>query len=626
MKYLSNNGESMSEQPSQPVLEKLNLNLDVILSCALILLGTVLFGIGLAPDRFQMEQAGLILVLAPAVYLLYRKRLNSVSAAIETAVFPLDAGLVKRLHILVFALFTVSICIINRHVYVRPLSFLVVTAAISGIIAAIVCGSVKEVTDYLTLAEIFGLGLLLRASLFYQFPTLYASDPVLHAGWIENLAVLGHVAAFMQGYQSFPLMHIFSVMVMDLTSLLVKDTLFITGVGDIISLFFIFLIIRQFFNDKVGMLALLLLMVSTWHIAYDFLDIPQTSTIALLNILIYLLFCKKEAGFKKDFFCRAMAIAILIAIVLTHTIGSFAALIILVSIWLAVQVLNYIRNPKQNDSQVPYIPFSLIIFMLIFQMSYWMYSAGFFMFVTDSVKWAFKVTELSPPVTTLAESFQAIGLRWLPSYLSIFVALIGSFYLLRNRRNSIYFTMYGWGVIMFVFLSTFFNWYSFLPGRWFAFIEAVLVVPLVIALNCIAAICRNRALAMSLIVFVFSFMMTTNYNANITNLIPLTPQPTQSLKASEVVAAGTLKAELPDKAILYSDNVFGELAGTTDGSQILLGKSQLDSILVLRQAIEGNACYVTGGSDHYDTVIMNYKPDPDDRQVYDCGTLEAIER
>jgi hypothetical protein len=597
------------------------------LSWILALLGVAMLGVGLAQARFQLEQVAMILLFASVIYLLCRKRMMRASKTIEAAVCALDAKTVRCLHILVFALFTVGIYIINQHVYVRPLGFLIATAAIAGIIAVIICSSDNDRTDYLALAEIFGLGLLLRESAFYQFPSLFAGDPNLHAAWIEQLASLGHVSDFMAGYQSFPLMHIFSVMVMDITGLVIKDTLFIIGICDVVSLIFIFLIIRHYFNAHIGMLALLLLMVSTWHITYDIFNIPQTFGMALLNILIYLLFCNKGKGVKEDIFYRALAIMILIASVLTHTIDSFAVLIILISIWATVQVLNYIGDPEETDSPVPYVPFSLIVFLFIFEMCYWMYSAGFFMFLGDSLRWAFRVAELSPPVTTLAENFKTIGLRWLPPYLNIFLALIGSLYLLKKRRNTVYFTAYGWGVVVFVCLSTFLNWYAFLPGRWFGYIEVVLIVPLVIAFTSVSAIFRNRTLAMPILVFIFSIIMVTNYNANVTNLIPLTPYPTQSLKASELDAAGTLQSLTPDQrpyADAYYYIAFSK--GALDGSQILLGNSQLDGILVLRQEVEDNVFFVSGEGDHYDTVKLSYVPDPGDRKIYDCGTVQALER
>lgn len=592
------------------------------------MLGAVMVGIGLTQARFQLEQVALILLLASVIYLLCRKRLMRASETIETAAFTLKDRLVMCLHVLVFVLFTVSIFIVNQQVYVRPLGFLIVTAVIAGISAVIICSSDRDRIDYLALAEIFGLGLLLRASAFYQFPSLFAGDPNLHAYWIEQLAALGHVSDFMAGYQSFPLMHIFGAMIMDITGMVVKDTLFIIGIADVISLIFIFLIIRHYFNAHIGMLAVLLLMVSTWHITYDISNIPQTFGMALLNILIYLLFCKKGESIKKDILYRALAIMILIAIVLTHTIDSFATLVILISIWLTVQLLNYIRDPGDTDSPLPDIPFSLILFLFIFEMCYWMYSAGFFMFLGDSIRWAFRVAELSPPITTLAEGFQTTGLRWLPTYLNIFLALFGSLFLLKNRRNTVYFTMYGWGVILFVFLSTFLNWYTFLPGRWFDYIEVVLVVPLVIAFACLSALFRNRALAMSMIVFIFSILMVTNYNANVTNLIPLTPYPTQSLKTSELDAAGTLQSVMPDRVRLYTDVYYGVAfpKGTLDIYQITMGNIKLDGILVLRKEIEENVSFVGGESDHYDTVKMNYVPDLEDSKIYDCGTVQAIER
>jgi hypothetical protein len=608
-------------------LEKLSPKLDLILSWTSALLGAAMLGIGLVQNTFQLEQVALVMLLASCAYLLCRQRLIGASSTIEAATFALNDRLVKCLNCLVFILFTAGVLIVNHQVYVRPLGFLIVTAAIAAIIAVIICSSEGDRIDYLALAEIFGLGLLLRASAFYQFPSLFAGDPNLHAAWIAQLAALGHLSDFMAGYQSFPLMHIASVIVMDISGLVVKDTLFVIGICDVISLFFIFLIVRHYFNAHIGMLALLLLMVSTWHITYDLLNIPQTFGMAFLNILIYLLFCKKGESIRRDIFYRGLAIMVLIAIVLTHTIDAFAALVILISIWGMVQLLRYIRDPEATDSPAPDIPFSLIIFLLIFEMAYWMYSAGFFMFFTDSIKWAFKVAELSPPVTTLTESFQTGALRWLPTYLNIFLALIGSFYLLKNRRGTIYFTMYGWGVLAFVFLSTFLNWYAFLPGRWFDYIEVVMIVPLAISFVCLTAVFRNRAIVLSLLIFIFAMLMVTNYNANVTNLIPLTPYPTISFKTSELDAARTLQAVAPDRR-LYAD-IYYSVAfpkPALDGSQILQGKSPLRGILVLRREVEENVCFVAGESDHYDTVKLNYAPGPGDSEIYDSGTVQAIAR
>jgi hypothetical protein len=184
--------------------------------------------------------------------------------------------------------------------------------------------------------------------------------------------------------------------------------------------------------------------------------------------------------------------------------------------------------------------------------------------------------------------------------------------------------VYGWGVVVFVCLSTFLNWYTFLPGRWFDYVEVVLIVPLVIALSCLSALFRNRALAMPMIVFIFSILMVTNYNANVTNLIPLTPYPTQSLKASENDAARTLRSVMPDRARSYTDTYYSGFLGAGDGSLILLGMRQLNGILVLRKEVEENAFYVVGGSDHFDTVEVKYVPNPGDSKIYDCGTVQAI--
>jgi hypothetical protein len=186
--------------------------------------------------------------------------------------------------------------------------------------------------------------------------------------------------------------------------------------------------------------------------------------------------------------------------------------------------------------------------------------------------------------------------------------------------------MYGWGVVIFVFLSTFLNWYAFLPGRWFDYIEVVLIVPLVISFICLSTVFQNKALAMSIIVFIFSIIMVTNYNANVTNLIPLTPYPTQSLKASELDAVGTLRSVMPDRVRWYADIYYSSLSGAQDGSLILLGKSQLDGILALRKEVDENVIFAAGESDHYDTVKVDYVPDPDDSKIYDCGTVQAIER
>jgi hypothetical protein len=131
---------------------------------------------------------------------------------------------------------------------------------------------------------------------------------------------------------------------------------------------------------------------------------------------------------------------------------------------------------------------------------------------------------------------------------------------------------------------------------------------------------------MSIIVFIFSIIMVTNYNANVTNLIPLTPYPTQSLKTSELDAAGTLRSVIPDSASWYSDIYYAGLAGARDGSLILLGTRQLNGILVLRKEVQENAFFSAGGSDHFDTVRVNYVPDPGDSKLYDCGTVQAIER
>lgn len=610
--------------------EKIWNNLDILLGILGVLGGLITLIIGLKSSNAMLQQVSLTLLLPILVYLFCRRTLqeneeNSIIISNPRQKF-LYSTLVFQI------LFIFALVLYRTGDYTRPLSFLIIISIMAGCLAVSIYAATTNLQYLFTLIEILALGILLRATVYFQFPTMIGNDPWAHAAWIQSVSVIGNIAEAMAAYQFFPLMHIFVASLHDITGLAIKESMAFVGLCEVFSLVFLFLIGRKFFDEKIGLLATLLLALSASNILYGYLIIPQTFGIAFIPMLFFLLFLQNIAPNNKRY--NILTVIVLVALLFTHTITSFAALVFLFSV-LTVLVITNLLSPKQVkwSNMLLFIIIPLLFSILI--IGYWIYASDFSGFIINSIRWGFSSADLAPAASTISamsNDFVYSLMRQSPIYITIFFAIIGSLYILKWKKSLIY-MLSGWGIVVFVYISVFLGLHSFLPGRWLVFISLALFIPLTIPFVILTNTVSRKSVFLFVIVAFFALVMVTNYEANVTNVNPLTPYPTQALRSSEVVSAKTLVNVVPPTVDLYGD-IYTRRFGNAerqiiDGSAVYANNQDFSGVLLLRRELMNNVFFAPSSGESSHLSIARFDPSAAQSiqkgwKIYDCGTVTAI--
>jgi len=550
-------------------------------------------------------QIGLLLGLGSLFYLFIRAKLLK-------SQYEVKPELINRRLSIFFVSFNfwliiaLAICYYTMHL---SLSLSIFISAIVGIMAAeiLLIGP-----SLLLLLQIILIALLHRAIIFFEYPSPVGNDPWTHTIWIFKLISTGYVYNSLGGYSSTPIFHIFASIISQITSLNIKDTLFIVGSTTLFSVIFLYIIISYYFDKRIALLSCLLICFSSYHIATGTKVIAQTLCVAILPILLYLVFYYNN---KFKIYLKSMIILYLIFIVLTHTLSSFVFLVIVTSIWLAGLFESLpIYSPSKNYA---FLSIGLVIFFLVLLIGYWMYCSGFIGFVTSSIKWGFSQAYLAPSPTTIRESSLDTFIKNLPVYILILSAMIGSYYSIA-KRFPISVTSYGWGIVSLVAFSIIFQAGDILPGRWFDFLQIAIALPMSIGIMQVIKLSNRKCLIIFFIIFSITFVSITNYNANIRNVNPLTPYPTHGLKESDLAASIRMMKNSPLDYPVFCDNFGTRYYGLyqvmrndktkrmKDGTKILSGLESIIGTILVRKEVENNVFLSpSGGKGHLSVVRLS---------------------
>lgn len=605
-------------------------NADIIVGILLLVSGILAFLLGFKLGVDRLEQVSLVLISATVMFFILRRKFpKSVESLFSKGEISKATFLLTS--IIFFFLFIFGVLIINQELYGRPLSFLAVISIITGLIAVQIVSTTNKRHYYWVLFEIILLGILVRASVFYQFDGLIGGDPWVHLKSINSIIDMGYITDQIKGYYNFPLMHIFIASVHYLTGLDIKNSMFIAGLCEFLSFIFIFLIVKEFFDYKMGLLSFLILAVATYPVVFGFLIIPQGFSIIYLSALIYLIFKQKELkSIYKLTIYIIFTLIFLTANIFTHTINSFAILVFLLAIFTVdtfkIKLAEIFGIKSKN---ITYISVTLLLFFGLFLIYYWMQASGFMGVVGESLKWGLSSKDQAPSVSTIAESFITTVMKMLPLYLFSFFALIGTLFTLKIK-NFKTISLYGWLVILFIFTSVFLSLNSLLPARWFIYIQISLIVPVAIAVLAISRISPKKVLALFLIVTLLSFVGLTSYEANAQNVNPFTPYPTSGAKYSEMNIG--IFSEISSNTTVFIDlghriSNFNGISG--DASRILSGNLTFEGIIFVRKDLEYNPFFTSAlGGGHYSVSGLDRsfldKIEKENR-IYDSGTVTAFE-
>lgn len=550
------------------------VDLDKRLAVALLGLGLLILILAAVTNRLLIAQASAIVVLASGIHLILRKwrgaRPADEDAGGTAGASSSYSRVIKLLDIAFWALFIVSLVLISQQVYVRPLSFVIIVSIMAAILAFQIIAGKK--TGY-CLIKILVTGILLRASVWYQFPGPVGRDPIIELDYIRRLVGAGHIGDFMGGYTYYPVAHVLVAATHFITGMPLKDSFFILGIIEVISLVFLFLFARELFNEKTGLIAALVMAVCNWHILWGYWMKGMTLAVAWLPFLLFLLLTRRRGN--RLFIFSALSIIVVFLAVITHTVSSVAIVAIVGLFWFAYLITKVLPG-RENIEQ----PITLVISLLalIIMIGYWLYVPKQISFVGSLFVSSFGVaqtTELAAVPYIEYRSPLVLTLQKLPVLIFVFWAVLGSLNILNIRKfdrkalPQIWIMLVSAGMIILTFLFYFIpQLASFFPTRWFVYMSLMISVPAAVGLLGVLGRGKWLNLAISFAsLFLLAGIMTTSYEANITQVVPWVQHSRDTFLKSEMTAVekvSTMASLAPGQTPrgendIYTDYLYGIL-------------------------------------------------------------------
>jgi hypothetical protein len=402
--------------------------------------------------------------------------------------------------------------------YTVSISFYIIISILYAIIVAEIFFINKESKlKYIPLLQILIVSLLFRSVIYYQFPSILGVDPWENYSMFNDIIGKGYLSSKYM-YSSFPMFPISNVASLLTTGLDYKLCLFLTtGIIELSSIVFVFLLGKSICNFKTGILASLFLSFYSSHIVFGTHSIIAMSMgITFFSIIGYLIIKNhKEESLKVNI----LVIFFLVISILTHTIATIICLLLLLSFLIGKYLYKFLENKNINKITVT---FTLTCLFGILMIAYWMWLSGYFGYVIESIKYAFQVVqgEYGPSTIQVERINFYESLFGNIEYLIIMLLLFLGGLVWLNKKNRTLERYYLFSFVSIVYLILFIvgktGYDAILPDRWMPFLYIFLSIFI-----CFAFIELSTKLKISgkivtiSIIFILSFIMIISNIANV---------------------------------------------------------------------------------------------------------------
>lgn len=445
------------------------------------------------------------------------------------------------LNILFFLLLSYSIISIYLRVdpYVRPLGYFISIALMAAIVAdEILFLSPQKSHIYFALCKIIIIGLSLQYSQILIFPDVVGVDPWWHKWFTLKILDNGHIPEGL-AYSKLPMMHLMIGMTSLVTDLGYKMAamLSISSLQVISDALFVFLLGKFLISTKVGLMAALLLEVSTYHILYGYLAIPNTAAATLILPIIFILLNVRR---DKPFIGTLFVMFLMGVLILTHTITAMFLAILLLVFWLSFEAYTKLFHQEIDGS----VTWTICMLFSTGMLAYWSYISGHIINLANLIKMGFH-----NPLFEMGYLFLSDIPLWEQIFnnlsFSLFFTLsfIGGFYMISKhfRNSNRFITTIGGAVILFLTFFSTITGTTIVSGRWYYFSHILLAIPLSLSLFLLNRIFKNKlrkGLLMSISIFTLSFLFIMSAHGNTDNHL-LSPNMGEraALTESELIGA-----------------------------------------------------------------------------------------
>lgn len=435
----------------------------------------------------------------------------------------------------------------------------------------------------LLLAQVFALAGVMRFGVVLTTPHYVGVDILTHLDAFATMISQQDTLNAIRGdkYWAAPLYHLYVVATSGMTGLEFGAVvyffleLFMLAAG-----LFIYSTTREFVAPRWATFATAAFVLSDewmqWSIHLIPTSIAAAFYLAAFFLLIRVLLVKTERN-------TLLLTFFLVAVGLTHQVGAFIMLMLLGSAFL-VQLVLWLGVPY-DDVKATNL-FSLLLFYGGFLTFLWSVTPlngetfvtrmllnvqqtvrstlGFGNIQDNSVSEVGR--EFLPPEVVQVTPFEKFVeyIDYLGFLLLLAVAIIGFLYILRRSNAShALLTLFVASVLMSVFTLglPLFGVSSFLPGRWYVFMYAPLVVAGAIGFAYVRQYLPGRGTAVVFVLFILIFpnAMFLSHDATFDRPAFPSEQPRYSYTENELATAETLSQLVGDETPIWADNPYTEL-------------------------------------------------------------------
>ncbi|OBZ34303.1 glycosyltransferase family 39 protein [Methanohalophilus sp. DAL1] len=455
----------------KPKFEK---SIDFILATAGLILGVfIIFLYSLSPT-IHLIGIGLALSLGCALYIIIKKSIDD-----DIPGYKANINEKRILDIAYLFLFSLSLLIWNTSID-RPFSYFLIFSLCAGVLALSIYMSDNKLDYYIQYGKIIFLSFNIKYSIYMFAGYIPGVDPYGHAKMNDLLAKSGNIEVLMGKEMYFPIMHVQTAVTEVISAVPIKDASnFAIIIPFVIASSFVYMVGRDLFGEKIGLLAMLLVNVSDFHISWG--SAPQTTSygIILYYLLMYVLFqVFKDKSNPKWI---SMSIFLIIVLIITHAVSSFIFVITIFALVFGSMIYSHRYG---NNRKGLYGGLFLISGVALLQ--HWfiaLYSKGgrpFFdqivsglhYYVTGAADFLNRPEATSEVVSSTLPPFFERFADTFGLSLYLFFAIIGSLFALSYKhRDQIRFAYILVMIVLFgiTFAFPVFGMRNIIPSRWFAF-------------------------------------------------------------------------------------------------------------------------------------------------------------
>lgn len=533
-------------------------NLDTVACISGIVSGILITSLYVVSKTIHLLMLGLALTFASLVYLIIKNRK-------ELSCISIRSSIKKIFEILFFFLFSISLLVlfVNEG---RPFLYFVFISLCSGFLALSILNIKSNFDTAVQIVKIFLVSFNIKYSIFLFYGGS-GVDYWTHLKMNSILSQKGLIDMLIDKEQFFPLMHIQTAVYQMITITPIKEaTNFAIILPLVISSICIFLVARKIFNEKIGLLAMLIMNITDYHTCWG--STPQTTTfgICIFFFIIFIIF-QMAISNQNRIIWPVIMIIFFLSLILTHAVSSFILLITITGFFAG----SYLFKKIFGVYTAVFPPILFLFLYGIILLQHWliaiyneMRGQPFFNVIVSTLDYYItehadflnrpesfvQYTTTLPPLIEQVENTAGLTLL-------MFLAAIGSFFWLsRKYRNQFTFSMLTCTVFLLVITFGFplFGIRNIMPGRWFVFMYFFLSIMAAYAVYISLTIIpkqRLRTVISVFIIFCLTFFMTTSTISNLDSPLWLKESTTStSYTVQELKGAETLSH--------YSDAVFSD--------------------------------------------------------------------